>query len=216
MKKFYFLMLSTIASPIFSQEEPMFLDGRQEYIYFNSTEPITNKLIFKSEEILTPIHTGCLELEKISDNSFVYNTVFNTKCSFTDGEIPISYKSLDSDSSINKYFKLKQFYQPRITMGGITEGEKVNQNSLDISLLFINNDYFLENTTQIVKTTIYVRYKTIQSKPLSISLNGGKLSNKFKKLIQKRFDEIEMIEIVCLVQNTTLGYTSEINSTFLF
>ena len=107
-------------------------------------------------------------------------------------------------------------YQPRITLGGITEGEKVNQNSLDISLLFINNDYFLENTTQIVKTTISVRYKTIQNKSLSISLNGWKLSNKFKKLIQKRFDEIEMIEIVCLVQNTTLGYTSEINSYFMF
>jgi hypothetical protein len=216
MKKFYFLMLSSIASPIFSQEEPMFLDGRQEFIYFNSTQPITNKLIFKSEEILTPIHTGCLELEKISDNSFVYNTIFNTKCSFTDGEIPISYKSLDSDSSINKYFKLKQFYQPRITIGGITEGEKVNQKSLDISLLFINNDYFLEKTTTIVKTTISIRYKTNQRKPLSISLNGGKLSDKFKKLIQKRFDEIEMIEIDCLVQNTTLGYTSKINSTFLF
>ena len=216
MKKFYFLMLSTIASPIFSQEEPMFLDGRQEFIYFNSTEPITNKLIFKSEEILTPIHTGCLELEKISDNSFVYNTVFNTKCSFTDGEIPISYKSIDTDSSINKYFKLKQFNQPRITLGGITEGEKVNQNSLDISLLFINNDYFLEKTTTIVKTTISVIYKNNQSKPLMISLNGGKLSNKFKKLIQKRFDEIEMINIDCIVQNTTLGYTSSIYSNFLF
>lgn len=215
MKKFYFLMLSSIASPIFSQEEPMFLDGRQEFIYFNSTEPIINKLIFKSEGILTPIHTGCLELQKISDNSFVYNTVFNNECSFSDGEIPISYKSIDTDSSINKYFKLKQFYQPRITLGGITEGEKVNQNSLDISLLFINNDYFLENTTQIVKTTISVRYKN-NSKPLSISLNGGKLSNKFKKLIQKRFDEIEMIEIVCIVQNTTLGYASEIYSNFMF
>jgi hypothetical protein len=216
MKIIFLMVMILITSSVFCQEEPMFLDGRQEYIYYSSIEPITNKLIFKSEELLTAIHSGCLELEKISENSFVYYTRYNPECSFSNNEIPISYKSNENDSSTIRYFPLRKFIQPRITIGGVTEGEKVDSRRLDISLLFINNDFFLEETTSIVKSKISVFYKNNEKKPLIISLNGGKLDDKFKKLIQKNFNDIEMINLECLIQNTTLGYSSKIYSNFTF
>lgn len=212
----YLMVIVLITSPVFCQDEPMFLDGRQEFIYYSDQNSISNKLIFRSEELLSAIHPGCLELEKISESSFVYNTIFNSDCSFSTGEIPVFFKSIDSDSATIRYFKLKQFTQPRITLGGVTEGEKVYEKSLDLTLLFLDYDYFLEETTKIVETYITVIFKNNQRKPLYLNFVGGKLSEKSKKMIQKRFDLIDRIKIKCNVENTILGYKSSISSDFQF
>jgi hypothetical protein len=215
MKKFYFLMLSSIASPIFSQEnELLFLNPTQEYIYYSESESVNNKVVFKSNEVLEN-NNGCFEIYKISDNSFVYNLSLPFECLEvnTSKTINLTYKKADNiiDTAT---LKIKLFYPPKITIGGKIEGEKLDPNNLDITPYFIGNDTFLNKTTVILSSNWSIFLKDKET--INFSVTSGKLTDKFKKKIRKNYDNISMIRVDCLIYNESLNYRSKIKANFNF
>jgi hypothetical protein len=215
MKKFYFLMLSSIASPIFSQEnELLFLNPTQEYIYYSESESVNNKVVFKSNEVLEN-NNGCFEIFKISDNSFVYNLSLPFECLEvnTSKTINLTYKKADNiiDTAT---LKIKLFYPPKITIGGKIEGEKLDPNNLDITPYFIGNDTFLNKTTVILSSNWSIFLKDKET--INFSVTSGKLTDKFKKKIRKNYDNISMIRVDCLIYNESLNYRSKIKANFNF
>jgi hypothetical protein len=215
MKKFYFLMLSSIASPIFSQEnELLFLNPTQEYIYYSESESVNNKVVFKSNEVLEN-NNGCFEIYKISDNSFVYNLSLPFECLEvnTSKTINLTYKKADNiiDTAT---LKIKLFYPPKITIGGKIEGEKLDPNNLDITPYFIGNDTFLNETTVILSSNWSIFLKDKET--INFSVTSGKLTDKFKKKIRKNYDKIVMIRVDCVIYNESLNYRSKIKANFNF
>lgn len=215
MKKFYFLMLSSITSPIFSQEnELLFLNPTQEYIYYNESESVNNKVVFKSNEVLEN-NNGCFEIYKISENSFVYNLSLPFECLEvnTSKTINLTYKKADNiiDTAT---LKIKLFYPPKITIGGKIEGEKLDPNNLDITPYFIGNDTFLNETTVILSSNWSIFLKDKET--INFSVTSGKLTDKFKKKIRKNYDKISMIRVDCLIYNESLNYRSKIKANFNF
>lgn len=214
MKKFYFLMLTMIASPIFSQEnELLFLNPTQENIYYSESEFVNNKVVFKSNEVLEN-NNGCFQIDKISDNSFVYNLFLPFECLEVNNSktINLTYKKADNNID-TATLKIKPFYPPKITIGGKIEGEKLDPNNLDITPYFIGNDTFLNETTVILSSnwSIFLKGK---EETINFSVTSGKLTDKFKKIIRKNYDKIVLISIDCVVYNKALNYKNKIKANF--